>query len=177
MKSVRSILCFGLVTLVCLSGCGGGKLKTYKVRGKITFNDQPVGNAVVNFVPKDPSKAAYKAAQGITREDGTYDLGTNASGDGAMEGDYVVTVVKRPSTEQRSSAKIMTPSGPGGAGATQGGTGGDDYQKMMIGKGADDAGKKVSTELPVRYAKAETTDLFASVGPSSPSEFNFDLKP
>jgi hypothetical protein len=179
MKFAASVFCLAAVLLSCTAGCGGGStIKLYKVKGKVTLKGTPVAGAVVIFHPKDREKATYKAAQGVTRDDGTFDLGTNISGDGAMAGEYVITIAKRAQqSAASSSAGSLTMGGPpGAAGPGAGGGGGsDEYMKRMINTGQKQQDDSASNELPAIYAKPETTDKFVTISDSGPFEVPLDL--
>jgi hypothetical protein len=60
------------------------------VSGKVTVNGVPVANAGIVFHPKD---GKGRPATAETGEDGTYRLTTYSAGDGALRGEYRVTVV------------------------------------------------------------------------------------
>ena len=81
------------VAVLALAGCGRSgpaRVAVYPVQGKVEVNGKPAAGAVVILHPKgDP---AAPAARGEVKEDGTFVAGTYASGDGAAEGDYIVTV-------------------------------------------------------------------------------------
>jgi|688.fasta_scaffold82061_4 hypothetical protein len=179
MKFTASVFCLAIALLCCTAGCGGGStVKLYKVRGKVTLKGTPVGGAVVVLHPKDREKATYKAAQGVTRDDGTFDLGTNISGDGVMAGDYVITIAKRAQQAATSSSSSLTMGGPPGAsgpGASGGGGGGDEYMKKMINSGQAKQDDAANNALPVIYAKPETTDKFVTINDSGPFEIPLDL--
>lgn len=178
MKFTASVFCLAIALLCCTAGCGGGSsVKLYKVRGKVTLKGTPVGGAVVILHPKDREKATYKAAQGVTRDDGTFDLGTNISGDGVMAGDYVITIAKRAqqSTATSSPGALTMGGPPGSSGPGAGGSGGDEYMKKMINSGQAKQDDSANNALPVIYAKPETTDKFVSITDSGPFEIPLDL--
>ena len=53
------------VSAVLLSGCGGGGgFATAKVRGKVTFNGQPVADAAVSFTPQQSAEAGQAGQTG-----------------------------------------------------------------------------------------------------------------
>ena len=88
-----------LLILLLASGCNRGpaRPKTYPVTGVVTWQGQPVPGATVTFSPKtppEPGQEGPQGATGITDEQGRYQLGTFARGDGAIPGDYYVTVAK-----------------------------------------------------------------------------------
>ncbi len=87
------------VSAVLVSGCGGGSggFATAKVRGKVTFDGQPVADASVTFTPQksaDGGKTGQtgKSAAGTTDKDGVFVLSTYGQGDGAVVGKHSVTV-------------------------------------------------------------------------------------
>jgi len=170
------MFCLAIALLCLTAGCGGGPtVKLYKVKGKVTLKGQPVAGASVTLHPKDREKAKYLAATGMTRDDGTFDLGTKISGDGVMAGDYVITIAKRAQqSAPAAAAGGMTMGGPPGSGGPGAGGGGDDYMKRMINSGAkqDDA---ANSELPAMYAKPDTTDKFVTISDSGPFELPLDL--
>lgn len=76
---------------------GTNKPKTYPVTGTVTLNGQPVAGATVNFTPKEPAapgQSGPQAASAVTDEQGKYQIGTFAKGDGALPGEYLVSVTK-----------------------------------------------------------------------------------
>jgi hypothetical protein len=83
-------LMIGPVLLFVL-GCGqdDGLGKRYAVSGTVTYNGQPVAKGRISFVPKD--KAARSASGQI--ENGSFSsVTTLTSGDGALPGDYTVSI-------------------------------------------------------------------------------------
>jgi hypothetical protein len=79
--------------LICLmlAGCGGGGagVKTYPVKGTVSFNGQPLAEAAVNFYP-----AQGRPAAGITDAQGAFFLSTFTSKDGAAAGTYTVAIAE-----------------------------------------------------------------------------------
>jgi hypothetical protein len=98
-------LCLLLLVPLCPS-CSSSGLNT--VQGTVTVKGQPVKGAVVIFHPKG-GEAKGQRPSGVTKEDGTFTLGTGNK-PGAPPGDYVVTITwpveegpvkfKKGSTEQ-----------------------------------------------------------------------------
>lgn len=70
------------------SGCGSD---TVPVRGKVTFNDQPVPEGTVTFYPE----AGGRPSSGQIQPDGTYQLSSKEPGDGALIGEHKVTIEAR----------------------------------------------------------------------------------
>ncbi len=84
----------GLVLLflapLFLTACGG-KPPTYKVAGKVLYENKPATGAVVTFhraVNDDKSILP----NGVVKEDGTFELTTYALNDGVPAGDYKVVI-------------------------------------------------------------------------------------
>jgi hypothetical protein len=89
----RTCTCFALAALVALAmGCGSKK-NLVKVEGKVTLDDQPLAGATVSFIPADGNGVP---ANGRTGDDGSFQLTTFNSGDGARPGDYKVVIVADP---------------------------------------------------------------------------------
>lgn len=85
--SVRRLT--ALLMLVSLVGCSGSNdPKLAPVTGRLTFNGEPVANAVVTF--RGVNAARYSS--GTTDSDGKFSLSTYEPGDGALIGENVVTV-------------------------------------------------------------------------------------
>src|SRR5258706_2532366 len=79
-----------LAVAACLGlGCGGSD-QPLPVSGKVTVNGVPVANAGIVFHPKD---GKGRPASAETGEDGTYRLTTFKDSDGALKGEYRVTLV------------------------------------------------------------------------------------
>ena len=83
----------GSVVLCLVTGCGGGADLPVPVRGTVTLDGQAVEAAAISFIPES---GTARPASGETRADGTYEITTRNSGDGAMRGDYRVIVVWEP---------------------------------------------------------------------------------
>jgi hypothetical protein len=77
------------------SGCGGsGQLPTARVKGKVSFNGQPVNGGTITFSPVVPgSNEPGKAATGPIGTDGTFTLTTYQQNDGAVIGRHKVSYI------------------------------------------------------------------------------------
>jgi hypothetical protein len=82
------VLALAAVATIPLA-CGKSGPEMASVRGKVTYKGQPVPKGTVTFVATDPSR---RNATGAIDSDGSYRLQTEQPGDGAMLGDYKVTV-------------------------------------------------------------------------------------
>jgi hypothetical protein len=80
----RSLLAAALLAAAS-SGCS--QSDTVPVTGVLTFNGQPAGQAEVMFNPK-----TGRIATGVTDDSGRFALSTAKPNDGALPGEYVVTV-------------------------------------------------------------------------------------
>jgi hypothetical protein len=79
-----------LASLVLTAGCSGSG--TVKVKGIVTLDGQPLSGATVTFEPVGQGHPAG----GITAQDGVFRLTTYRTGDGALPGEYRVTVALPP---------------------------------------------------------------------------------
>jgi hypothetical protein len=78
-----------------LAGCGPSELPkntTYPTTGKVLLHGEPAQFVIVHLEPTVPNHGV--AAEGVTREDGTFQLRTysNEEFDGAVPGEYSVTL-------------------------------------------------------------------------------------
>ena len=88
----RGSLLAALVSLTAL-GCGKAmsNVATHPAKGTITFKGQPIHGALVTLHPKAPLENV-PAPRANVGKDGTFSVTTFNGGDGAPEGDYVLTV-------------------------------------------------------------------------------------
>ena len=100
---VRLVTVWAGVCVMSLTGCGDGRPKAIPVGGTVRYKGKevPVG-ALVVFHPSDPGREKQIGGKpfGKVAEDGTLKLTTYASGDGAPEGEYGVTIDWRPPPEE-----------------------------------------------------------------------------
>lgn len=114
---------FGLLLLLSAAllqvGCSGDRPKLALVTGVVTYNGAPVSGASVSF----SSDVAPRNAVGTTDASGKYQLTTYEANDGAILGDYKVTVFKADSTGVPAVQMVEVggeaggPSQPSGAGS------------------------------------------------------------
>lgn len=80
-----------VLSVLLVAGCGaGGVSGTSPVRGKVTYNGQPVEGATISFYSE---AEGVRPAVAVSASDGTYELKTLDT-TGAMPGKYVVLVAK-----------------------------------------------------------------------------------
>jgi hypothetical protein len=82
---------FLFALLVAAAGGCGGKNKPVRVEGIVTLDGNPLAGATITFVPEQEGR---RPASGVTDDDGSFELTTFQAGDGALAGDYKVTVSK-----------------------------------------------------------------------------------
>lgn len=90
-----------MLLLVLVAGCsaGGGDVPEgvdlYSAGGKVLFKDQPVEGATVSLQPKAPGATGPgRGAFGRTDADGVFELRTFTESEGAVPGDYFLTITK-----------------------------------------------------------------------------------
>lgn len=87
-----------LLSLMLIAGCQdppGPKMKpVVPVSGKVQVKDQPAAGAMVMFhpLPIQPGRFDMIRSRGTVTADGTFQLTTYNTNDGAPEGEYAVTV-------------------------------------------------------------------------------------
>lgn len=83
-------------SLVMLSAIGCGETSTdipvHPARGTATYRNKPLAGAIVSLHPKGEVAAADARPSATVQPDGTFELTTFRSGDGAPEGEYVATL-------------------------------------------------------------------------------------
>lgn len=134
-------------------GCGDstGLARRYPIKGTVTYKGEPVSQGTITFSPVNPAEG--RAATG-TITDGSYYLTTAVDGDGALPGDYKVSVL---STEVDLSAAAAN---------VQGGS----MRQDDVAK----ANREAKNLVPAKYGLPDTSGLTYKVEGSTNSA-NFDL--
>jgi hypothetical protein len=150
--SVRTamLLVAGLSVVLAVAGCSGdpNPTKLGKVYGKVTYKGKPVEAGHIVFTPStDKGGASGQSATGEIASDGSYELTTFNTGDGAILGQHVVTV-----TVTEKGYVMPKPKADGTI----------DY-------------KLPKTESPKKYATADKSPLRCTVVEGK-QEFNIELK-
>jgi len=133
---------------VFLTGCGsdgGGSSgpPVYPVKGVVKLNGQPVVGADIVFNLKDGSGSSF----GRTDGSGSYQLTTRRSNDGAVPGDYLVSISKADEAPAIDEATIPQDS--------------PNYNPF-VGKGVATRPKPKSG-FPAQYGDSKTSGLTARV--------------
>jgi hypothetical protein len=160
-RSVHHVLAAGMAgMLIALASCGtdDGLGKRYPVSGKVTFNDRPLENGAISFIPDDPKGI------GATGEikDGSYALSTGGNQDGARAGRYKVTITAR----EDSLAKAKEEFAKDTKGFDPG---------YLPGRYVAKAAAKAKSLIPTGYGDVRTTTLGAEVKAQASNPIDFKL--
>ena len=158
---LRIYVIFGFAALGACAGCGGGP-KTYKVDGVVILDGKPLAGATVAFMPQAQDG---HLARGLTDQDGKFQLSTFGTNDGAVRGEYKVTVIKE-----------------GTSGAAPDLSAQKDMKAMFMKKAPE--GKKAMMEarrntpsiVPAVYGDATKTPLKETVPPSGTVRLELNSK-
>jgi hypothetical protein len=161
MNRLLSATCVLLLgpTLGCGQATDPNRPRTVPISGTVTQGGTPVEGAEVTF----ESTGGSHSAVGITDAGGKYRLTTFRSNDGAVAGDYRVTIAKydRPVISPKSDGRIAD-------------TGDEPEEAQAAGRTFGDTALK--NLLPGKYARAETSGLTATVDKSGQKTFDFQLE-
>ena len=126
--------------------------------GKVTYKSQPVADADVTFFCKEKNMSSFAR----TDAEGKFKLTTFASFDGAPAGKHIVTVSKpAPSAAAAKDVSLEDPA----------------YNPDQVAKIGTAADVTPKSPIPVKYADAKSTDLFATVTPDNQTpEVNLTLQ-
>ena len=80
-----------LFPVMLLGGCGPSGPTTVPMSGTVTINGTPLTIGVVRFNPVDPEVG--RPAEGAIDAEGKFTISTFKSGDGAIPGDYNITII------------------------------------------------------------------------------------
>lgn len=164
MKTCRTHL---LVTigLLVIAGCNSGASfpKTYPVTGKVTVNGKSIEGAMVTFQKEDGKENAI----GTTDSKGEFSLSMFQPGDGAVPGQYRISVSKLPP----GVAAAPTTPPPGQLGAAE--LPADYAPPQDNSKGGAAAAPK--SEIPAKFSNDQTSGLRATII-EGPNNINLDLK-
>ncbi len=150
-------ICYALfVCMMAALAQGCGDAKPVPVRGVVTVAGKPLAGAGVVFHPQD---ALGKMAHAATGTDGRYQLTTFAADDGALPGDYKVTIVWEEPPPEWTQYRDSAPKK-------------EELRKKWLAEGGDKK-QPASSPVPSIYADLATTPLAQTVPPAG--DVNFDL--
>jgi hypothetical protein len=93
---MRYFLLTALLAVGCASSQDRPRDPVQPARGLVTYQGKPAAGVLVSFFrPADEKGCRPQPSYAITREDGTYSLGTYLADDGAPPGEYGVTAIWR----------------------------------------------------------------------------------
>jgi len=84
---------FLAVLAPALCGCGSDTPVLPKVTGGVFFKGQPAAGALVIFNPASGEKGSLKRPSAQVNDDGSFQLSTYGPSDGAIPGEYQVTIL------------------------------------------------------------------------------------
>ena len=160
--------CGFVILLVALVGCGSDRPETAPVSGKVTMRGKAIEGATVTFRPA--GKEGGRPAFATTDAEGFYELSTFGSGDGAIPGEYDVTIekVRVKGSFKEQAAVTPQPPKPGEKA---------DYSAYMAAMSGKVKTVESSGEVPPKYASSETSGLKREVVGGEENPFDFDLTP
>lgn len=79
---------FGTIAIFFAAGCASGEVDLGDVHGIVTVDGQPLGGALVQFLPQ----GGGRSSQGRTDPDGSYQLSYTARDTGALVGESKVMI-------------------------------------------------------------------------------------
>ena len=105
------IVFLSLLLLSSLVGCGPKKAELFPVRGELFYQGKAPQGAIVQFRPVTNADKPWPSGypRGEVQADGSFDIGTETSNDGAPAGDYIITVtwiVAPPGSDDPESATV-----------------------------------------------------------------------
>lgn len=80
--------------LLSFLGCGEGLPSRYPVEGQVTYRGKPLAEATVLFHPLGEAAPGLAQPMAITDEQGKFRLTTAQPNDGAVPGEYAITVTQ-----------------------------------------------------------------------------------
>lgn len=151
-----------IVCTVLAVGCqkGTDRPTTYAVTGTVTQAGAPVAGAIVSFSPG----AGGQGATGRTDDSGKYALSTFGGDDGALPGEYGVTISKFEGQEEP------------GAGAGEDSQDSAAYEAAQQAAMSGEEPEAPKNLLPEKYSKAETSGFSATVTEGGDNKFDFELE-
>lgn len=108
MRSVLFPKCLFILTSLAASGCSRTGPEVVEVHGTVTYGGQPVSVGTINFAPTS-ANGPLRPAIGTLASDGTYELRAFPDRDGALAGEYLVSVNAYTGSIFEGTAKYVVP--------------------------------------------------------------------
>lgn len=111
IHSFRHLVAFiaTLMFAVLSCSCNGQQATLYPVRGSVFVAGNPAEGSIVVFHAADSASPSPRPPSGIVQPDGSFELSNFTTGDGALAGNYVVTITSLgdafDEVEEKSKAK------------------------------------------------------------------------
>jgi len=157
-----------LASLMLNLGCfgnGSGRPTTYPVTGTVKLNGKPVDGATVTFQLIEGKGNSI----GSTDKDGKFSLSMFRPNDGAIPGQYKVSISKFDVEPPKTSALVPGQINSGDLPA--------EYSPPAASGGTAGAGTTgPKNSLPAKFANADSSGLRAMVDAKGDNSFDFDLK-
>jgi hypothetical protein len=160
----RHLLLLSVLFVGCASE-GSDLQKTYKATGTVTLNGKPVEGATVTFYPVN----GLGSSVGVTDSSGKYSLTTFRSNDGAVPGQYKVSIVKVP--PGAPPVKSPLPAGQLASGDLDA-----SYAPPPVTNIPEQDSSGPKSEIPAQYANADTSALRGTITESDDNVNDFPLK-
>jgi hypothetical protein len=158
-------LLVGPALLVAIGCSDSGIGKLYGVSGTVKYKGEPVAKARINFVPKDGGKSTHGASGDVV--DGKFSsLTSMTDGDGAMAGEYFVTIIAKDVDQGKVAAESDELFKKHGMGKTA----------MMPPELLAKATKAAKSSIPTKYEDPGQSGLKATVTEGGSNKFEFELK-
>ena len=150
LRRIMATRFLALLAILASAGCRGEKSMTTPVHGTVMYRSKPLSGGIISFHPvKIDASYPNRTPQGSIDASGHYSLSTFKLDDGAMPGDYVVTILNPPAPDPI-----------------------DEYSKAAA------APPQKSVTIPAIYADQGRTPLKATVSgpPGGNQQIDFELK-
>ena len=93
MRTRISVAALLAAAAILAAGCADSGPKLYPVRGKVVVDGKPASDAIVFLHRQGRADPGEPVPYGKADADGAFEVTTTKAGDGALPGEYVLTVV------------------------------------------------------------------------------------
>lgn len=155
-RSRNFVIAFLLIVVLPCAGCGNAEPKTSVVRGKVFVDSKPLKTGLITFHPTEG-----RPAMASIESDGTYELSSYGSGDGAAPGDYVVTIDASDAQVIGDAPEVAAPTSL--------------EQEIAQAPVVPKTRTRITYHAPPEYASKNTSPLKATVLEKDVNEINFEI--